>query len=62
MIQRRRGSRFLHESLDPHWILGQIGRQDLDGKVAAERCVSSAINFAHTARPNACDDLISTDA
>ncbi len=61
VVQGGCGARLLHEALDAGWVARQIGRQDLDGEVAAERGVAGPIHLTHSARANPGDDLVPAD-
>ena len=61
MIERRCGPRFLDEALDARRVAGQLGRQDLDGEIAAERRVTGAIDLTHASRANPGDDLVAAE-
>jgi hypothetical protein len=47
MVQRRRGSRFLHETLEPVRVPGHVLTQDLERQVTTEHRVASHVDFAH---------------
>ena len=61
MRKRRHGARLAFESGAPFGVGGDVGRQDLDGDVAAEARVARAIDFAHSPRAERTDDFVRTE-
>ena len=57
VIQRREQESFAFEAGEAIGIACEGVRQDLDGDVAAERGIASAIDLAHTPRPETAGDL-----
>ena len=47
MVQRRRGSRFLHETVEPVRVPGHVLAEDLQSQVAAKYRITSQVDFAH---------------
>jgi hypothetical protein len=62
VIQRGRGLRLLREAVDPLAVVGEDGREDLQGDVAAEPFVAGAVDVAHAARGDEVEDPIRPDA
>jgi hypothetical protein len=58
MVQGRDGARFALESLLELRIVGQVRWQDLDGDVAFEAGIASAIDFTHAAGTQWGNDLV----
>ena len=50
MVQRRRGSRFLHETVEPVRVPGHVLPEDLQSQVAAKYRVTGQVDFAHPTR------------
>jgi len=58
IIQRGCGVCFALEALLRTGFRGETRRQNLDGDVSVETCVSGTINFTHAARANESFDFI----
>ena len=61
MIERRGGLRFLREPRDAIRHARELGRQHLDGDLAMQPRIASAVDLAHGAGANAIDDLVRTE-
>ena len=61
MVQRRGGSRFLLEALQPVGIGARRSRENLDRDVAPEARVARAIDLAHPARAEQRIDFVGTE-
>ena len=52
MVQRGGRLRFLEKAAPAAFVVHPVGRQDLDGDLAAQPRIAGAIHFAHPARAN----------
>jgi hypothetical protein len=62
MVQRRDGSRFPLETVEPVEILRERWRKDLDRDVAIDPPVARAIHLSHSTRTQQGVDLVRTEA
>ena len=58
VIESGRGSGFQDEAFEPVWILGDVGREELESHRAAELDVLSSVHLTHTTRTDLVDDAI----
>ena len=61
MVQGRRGAGFLLEAAHAIGIFRKSGRQHLDGDVASEPRVTRAIDLAHAAGADGCEDFVRSE-
>jgi hypothetical protein len=61
VVQRRDGARFLFETAARVRVGGERTGQHLDRHGPIEAGITSAIDLAHAARPDRCDDLVRTE-
>ena len=61
MIQCRERLRLACKPREPVWIRSKRLRQHFDGDVAVQRLVTSAIDLAHPAGAQLCQDFITSD-
>jgi hypothetical protein len=62
VAESRGRARFVGEAADALPVAGQIGREDFEGNVAAQRAVVGAVDVAHRAGADEGDDLVAGDA
>ena len=62
MRERRDGTRFTLEARASIGIARDVRRQHLDGHVPSEPRVARAIDFAHAAGAERCEDLVRSEA
>ncbi len=62
MVERGRCASFQLEPNEPLGVVGEVGRQDLDGDVAAQPRIVSAVHLAHAARADQTENLVGADA
>jgi len=60
--QRGHGVRLALEARQGGRVLGEMGRQDLDGDIAPELRVPRAIDLAHSSGPERGQDLVGAEA
>jgi hypothetical protein len=62
VVERARRTCFLFEPTESVSVGGERLRQDLDGDIARETRVPSAVHLAHPASANQADDLVRAQA
>ncbi len=62
VVEGRGRARLLLESLAPVGVGRELGRQHLDGHLAAEARVSRSVDFSHASRADGREDLEGTEA
>ena len=61
MVEGGGGLRFLEKAAPAAFVVHPVGRQDLDGDLAAEARIAGPIHFAHPARANRCEHFVDAE-